>query len=182
MGSAATEEVGELLRRFRKKPLFDPELLPDQVDYGPEVVRNLIPHRPPVLFVDRVSGIDLRELRIAGERFMDPVDPVFSGHFPGHPIFPGTFQIEAVGQLGLCLHFFRSQGSSAPPSEPVALSVRATRVLGAYYGEPVPSGVRAVLVAQVLQVDSYFAAMVGQCLVDGKVASVSAGEVLFLEP
>ncbi len=181
MSGPATGAVEELLRRFRKKPLFARELLSAQVDYGPEVVRNLIPHRPPLLFVDRVTGIDLGDLRIAGERFMDPADPVFSGHFPDYPIFPGTFQIEAVGQLGLCLHFFRSRASSAPPSLPAKLSVRATRVLGAYYGEPIPPGSSAVLIAQVLHVDSYFATMIGQCLVDGKVASVSAGEVLFLE-
>jgi len=173
-------EAVELLRRHRKKPLFEIDELRSRVDYGPEVVRRLLPHRPPLLFVDRVTGLDLEELRISGEKYMDPGDPVFAGHFPGFPIYPGTFQIEAVGQLGLCLHYFTSNNTTLPPPGDAELSVRATRVLGAYYGEPVPPGARAVLIARVLHHDGYFASMIGQCLVDGKVASVSAGEVLFL--
>ncbi|WP_455381237.1 3-hydroxyacyl-ACP dehydratase FabZ family protein, partial [Salinispira pacifica] len=99
MSAEIDAKVADLLRRHRKRVLFDPETLPVRVDYGPEVVRNLLPHRPPLLFVDRVRGLDLDQLRIAGERYVDPDDPVFAGHFPGHPLYPGTFQIEAVGQL-----------------------------------------------------------------------------------
>lgn len=180
MSGELDAEAADLLRRYRKKPLFAADELPVAVDYGPEVVCNLLPHRPPLVFVDRVTGLDLDLLRIAGEKYMNPADPVFSGHFPGFPIYPGTFQIEAVGQLGLCLHYFTSNATTEAPAHQSELTVRATRVLGAYYGEPVPPGVRAVLIARVLRHDGYFASMIGQCLVDGKVASVSAGEVLFL--
>lgn len=180
MSGEADAEAAELLRRHRKKPLFEAEELQFRVDYGPEIVRRLLPHRSPLLFVDRITGLDLDGLRIAGEKYMDPEDPIFAGHFPGFPIYPGTFQIEAVGQLGLCLHYFSANATATPPSREAQLSVRATRVLGAYYGEPVPPGVRVVLIARVLHHDGYFASMIGQCLVDGRVASVSASEVLFL--
>lgn len=173
-------QADELLRRFRKKPLFSVELLHSCVDYGAEIVRRLLPHRPPLLLVDRISGIDLEAGRIVGSRYLDPADSVFAGHFPEYPIYPGTLQVEAVGQLGLCLHYFAKNNSVEPPEASSELNLRATRILGAYYGEPALPGTTLTLLAEVLAFDGYFASMIGQCLIGDRVASVSAGEVLFL--
>ncbi len=180
MDAAATDA---LLRRFKRKPIFDPADAAGSmraVDYGPDVVRRLLPHRSPLLLVDRLIGIDLDAGRIAGLRTLDAADPVFGGHFPGSPIYPGSLQVEMVGQLGLCLHYFTRNHTYEPPPVDVQLAVRATRILGAYYGEPLEPGAAVTLVAEVISFDGYFASMIGQCLVGDRVASVSAGEVLFL--
>ncbi len=63
----------------------------------------MIPHRDPFLLVDTISAIDFDQRALEGKRRISPEDPVFAGHFPGWPIYPGVLLLEMVGQLGLCL-------------------------------------------------------------------------------
>ena len=62
-----------------------------------------------------------------------------------------------IGQLGLCLAISWRSAPRAPPSEPVPLNVRATRILGAHYLEPVLPGREVTLLARKLEYDEYFA-------------------------
>ncbi|HUG20008.1 MAG TPA: 3-hydroxyacyl-ACP dehydratase FabZ family protein [Planctomycetaceae bacterium] len=79
-------------------------------------IQNAIPHRPPFLWVDEVTHLDDRSIR--ARTFLDPELPVFQGHFPGHPVFPGVLQCEAALQAGAILI---SQIESVPSGEiPVA--------------------------------------------------------------
>ena len=90
------------LRKGRRQRLF--EAAPEHaINLGRAAVEKLLPHRDPFLFVDRVTTADLAGGTISGERFIDVRDPVFDGHFPGRPIYPGMLQLETIGQLGLCL-------------------------------------------------------------------------------
>jgi 3-hydroxyacyl-[acyl-carrier-protein] dehydratase len=60
---------------------------------------ELIPHRPPFLFVDEV--LDLRPGESARARWrVDPDAAFFAGHFPGNPILPGVIIVEALAQTG----------------------------------------------------------------------------------
>jgi 3-hydroxyacyl-[acyl-carrier-protein] dehydratase len=60
---------------------------------------ELIPHRPPFLFVDEV--IDLRPGESATARWrLGPDAPFLAGHFPGNPILPGVIIVEALAQTG----------------------------------------------------------------------------------
>lgn len=71
-------------------------------------IETMIPHRPPFLWIDRVEELE-PGVRCVAVKFVDPVDPVFAGHFPAKPILPGVFLIEAVAQTaGVML------GSAAP--------------------------------------------------------------------
>lgn len=173
----------DLLKRYRKKPLLTPtELEADlkPVNYERDVIERLIPHRPPLLFVDRIRGLNLRRQVIWGSRYMDPGDPVFAGHFPDHPIYPGNFEIEMIGQLALCLYHFVGRNSIRPAEKPEPLQVRATRVGGAYFQEPVTPDQSVDILAQVIDSDDYLASAVGQVLVAGSVSCVAVGEVVFL--
>ena len=74
------------------------------LDLGPAVVRLMLPHRPPLLLVDRVVGLRLgQEPCIAAERQIRAGEPVFAGHFPGLPLWPGVYTIEALAQTSLLL-------------------------------------------------------------------------------
>jgi len=63
-----------------------------------ERVRELLPHRYPMLLVDRV--IELGEDSIVAEKLVSANEPYFQGHFPQRPIMPGVLIIEALAQAG----------------------------------------------------------------------------------
>jgi 3-hydroxyacyl-[acyl-carrier-protein] dehydratase len=60
-------------------------------------IERMIPHRAPFLLLDRVEEL-VPGVRCVAVMLIDPEDTIFSGHFPGRPILPGVFMIEAVGQ------------------------------------------------------------------------------------
>ncbi len=60
-------------------------------------VMELLPHRYPFLLVDRIEAIDEDNSAI-GIKNVTINEPVFQGHFPGRPIFPGVLLIEAMAQ------------------------------------------------------------------------------------
>ncbi len=60
-------------------------------------VMKILPHRPPILMVDRVTHIDGN--RITATKSVSINEPYFAGHFPGHPILPGVLQLEAIAQV-----------------------------------------------------------------------------------
>lgn len=60
-------------------------------------VMEILPHRPPMLLIDTVSRL-VPGAEAAASFFADPELPVFAGHFPGAPVFPGVFTVEAVAQ------------------------------------------------------------------------------------
>ena len=64
---------------------------------GPKEIRELLPHRYPMLLVDRV--LEVSDTDIVGEKFVTNNEPFFQGHFPDHPIMPGVLIIEALAQL-----------------------------------------------------------------------------------
>lgn len=52
-------------------------------------IMELLPHRYPFLLVDRIVEYD-PEKRIVGIKNVTINEPFFQGHFPGHPIMPGS--------------------------------------------------------------------------------------------
>jgi 3-hydroxyacyl-[acyl-carrier-protein] dehydratase len=60
-------------------------------------IEAILPHRPPFLWVDRVESVEPGVRCVASKR-IDPREPFFAGHFPGDPILPGVFLVEAAAQ------------------------------------------------------------------------------------
>lgn len=70
-----------------KKPLYD---IND--------IEKMLPHRYPFLLVDKV--MEIGDDSIIGVKNVTMNEPMFQGHFPGNPVFPGVLQIEATAQVG----------------------------------------------------------------------------------
>lgn len=62
-------------------------------------IEAILPHREPFLWLDRVTELVPGEYAVA-EKDIIASDDVFRGHFPGHPVFPGVLQLEAMAQAG----------------------------------------------------------------------------------
>ena len=70
---------------------------------GPEMdvreIQRIMPHRYPMLLVDRVVEMIGTE-KAVGVKNVTINEPFFQGHYPGTPIMPGVLVVEAMAQLG----------------------------------------------------------------------------------
>ncbi|MGB3753505.1 MAG: 3-hydroxyacyl-ACP dehydratase FabZ [Parerythrobacter sp.] len=67
------------------------------LDYDVRRILEALPHRYPLLLVDRVRTL-VKDERITAVKAVTFNEPFFQGHFPGAPIMPGVLQIEALAQ------------------------------------------------------------------------------------
>jgi len=102
---------------MNKQPPFElPDLLP------------VLPHRPPFLFVDRVTKLKPGAFILA-ERRLRADEPQFTGHFPGRPIMPGVLVAEALAQTsGLLLGLSEWVTARVLPEKPKAFFLGATNL------------------------------------------------------
>jgi UDP-3-O-[3-hydroxymyristoyl] N-acetylglucosamine deacetylase/3-hydroxyacyl-[acyl-carrier-protein] dehydratase len=66
--------------------------------YNINDIERMLPHRYPFLLVDKV--MEITDETIIGVKNVTMNEPMFQGHFPGNPVFPGVLQIEATAQVG----------------------------------------------------------------------------------
>ena len=91
------------------------------LELGADVVQRLIPHRRPLLMVDRIDAWEEDEQpTLHAGRSISANEPVFDGHFPGLSLWPGVYTIEGLLQSCNLLHiiwvtrnFVRTQGGDA---------------------------------------------------------------------
>jgi len=79
--------------------------------YNVVEIQKILPHRYPFLLVDRVTEL-VAGKSIEAYKNVSISEPVFQGHFPDHPIYPGVMIIEGMAQAGGVLAF-----QSLPPEE-----------------------------------------------------------------
>ena len=74
-------------------------------------IQRILPHRYPILLVDREVEIDPGK-RIVAIKNVTANEPHFAGHFPEHPIMPGVLIIEGMAQTcgAVSIRSFNSEG------------------------------------------------------------------------
>lgn len=66
--------------------------------FGVEQIHKLLPHRYPMLMLDRV--LDVSKEQCIAQKMITADEPCLQGHFPDRPIFPGVLILEALAQTG----------------------------------------------------------------------------------
>jgi len=62
-------------------------------------IMRILPHRYPMLLIDRITEFEPMVFA-RGYKNVTNNEPMLQGHFPGNPLFPGVYMIEALAQLG----------------------------------------------------------------------------------
>jgi 3-hydroxyacyl-[acyl-carrier-protein] dehydratase len=170
-----------LLKHYRKRqiPIAHESLLPSPLTQ--QNIEQMIPHRHPFLLIDSVTHSDTEAGTIAGTAVISASNPVFQGHFPGSPVYPGVLQVEMIGQMGLCLHYCLLHGTrnilpTAPPPD-----IRATKILGAHFLAPLLPDAPVRILAIKQESDGIFGTVLGQVLSGDTICTTALLEVYFMD-
>ena len=175
------QELERLAKSAQRRPLWIPAESASRVSVGRREIERLLPHRDPFLLIDAVTEVGLAEQAIRGRRRVNPDDPVFRGHFPGNPIYPGVLQLETIGQLGLCLLHFLASGSTTIAAETAPRDSRAVKIHFAQFLAPVGPGDELIVVCRAISVNDYTGICAGQILRGGTICSFGVLEVYFVD-
>lgn len=130
-----------------------------------EILKHL-PHRYPIILVDRVLELDIAAKRIVAIKNVSINEPVFMGHFPHYPVMPGVLIIEAMAQAAAILSF------KSMDQKPSADSVYYfAGIDGARFKRPVGPGDQLRLEVQILREMRGVVKFGGKALVDGQIAA-----------
>ena len=107
-------------------------------------IMQVLPHRYPMLLVDRVESVEPGR-RLHAVKCVTANEPIFAGHFPGVPIFPGVLLVEAMAQAAGLLAY-RSGGLDTAGKSLYLLGID-----GARFRRPVVPGDRLDIDVEVIQ-------------------------------
>ena len=138
-------------------------------------VMAALPHRYPMLLVDRVESL-IPDDRISAIKAVTINESFFQGHFPGRPIMPGVLIVEALAQAAgvLAVESLGLAGSGK--------LVYFMAIDGAKFRTPVEPGVLLTLEVEFVQKRATVCKFAGRALVDGKLAAEANFTAMIADP
>ena len=130
-------------------------------------IQQILPHRYPFLLVDRVTDL-LKNESITSYKNVSISEPVFQGHFPDHPIYPGVMILEGMAQAGGILAF---QSMDMTKEEAANKVVYFMSIDKAKFRAPVRPGDKLEYRISVLKNKGPIWVLKGEAFVDGKIVS-----------
>jgi 3-hydroxyacyl-[acyl-carrier-protein] dehydratase (EC 4.2.1.-) len=127
-------------------------------------IMQILPHRYPLLLVDRILEIELGK-RIVGLKNVSINEPYFQGHFPGFPLMPGVYILEALAQVGGIL-MIKSLNLEIGKYAVVFAGIDDAR-----FKKPVYPGDQLILELEVLTLKKSLSKMKGTAKVDDQVVA-----------
>jgi 3-hydroxyacyl-[acyl-carrier-protein] dehydratase len=131
-------------------------------------IQKILPHRYPFLLVDRVTDLVSKESIIAYKN-VSISEPVFEGHFPGHPIYPGVMILEGMAQAGGILAFKSMDGVSEEEIQNKVVYFMS--IDKAKFRAPVKPGDKLEYKISVIKNKGAIWLLKGEAYVDGKLTS-----------
>ena len=133
-----------------------------------EEIMSYLPHRYPMLLVDRVIDYKVGETLHAIKN-VTINEPIFTGHFPGKPVFPGVLILEAMAQATGLLGFntIEAQNGEVDPNELYLFAA----IDNARFKQPVTPGDTMHFHVKFVKERRGIWKFSGEALVDGKLAA-----------
>src|SRR5688572_21733845 len=138
-------------------------------------VMAALPHRYPLLLVDRVESIE-PDRKIVAIKAVTINEQFFQGHFPGRPIMPGVLIVEALAQAAGVLAI-QSLGLADSGKLVYFMAIE-----GAKFRVPVEPGVLLRLEVEFVQKRPSVCKFAGRALVDGKLAAEAQFTAMIADP
>jgi 3-hydroxyacyl-[acyl-carrier-protein] dehydratase len=151
---------------------------PASAAIGPLDIKRVmaaLPHRYPMLLVDRVESLD-PEKGIVAIKAVTINEPFFQGHFPARPIMPGVLIVEALAQAAgvLAVEALGLVGTGK--------LVYFMAIEGAKFRQPVEPGVLLKLEVEFVQKRSSVCKFAGRATIDGKLAAEASFTAMIADP
>ena len=145
---------------------------------GPLDIRRVmaaLPHRYPMLLVDRVESLEPGQ-SISAIKAVTINESFFQGHLPGRPIMPGVLIVEALAQAAgiLAVESFGLAGSGK--------LVYFMAIDGAKFRTPVEPGVLLRLDVEFVQKRTSVSKFAGRASIDGKLAAEASFTAMIADP
>lgn len=144
-------------------------------DYDVTKVMAVLPHRYPMLLVDRVEAL-VKDESIRAVKAVTMNEGFFQGHFPGRPIMPGVMIVEALAQAAgvLAMESFGLAGSGK--------LVYFMAIDGAKFRNPVEPGCLLSLNVEFVQKRARVCKFAGRALVGDKLAAEASFTAMIADP